>query len=81
MQMIVSLPLPVSMTTRLMRMILYVIKTIAILGTIVSCVYGTNISYAHLIQSSLTLEIRSSYLLGAYLMVNGRLNSETYSVV
>jgi phage-related minor tail protein len=44
MQVIDSLPLLVSMTTHLMRMILYVVKIIATLGTIVSCMYGTNIS-------------------------------------
>ena len=41
---IVSLPLPVNMFTHFMHMILYTVKTIVPLGTIVSFVYGANIN-------------------------------------
>jgi hypothetical protein len=43
----VSLSLLVNMSTRLVRMTFYTVKTIVLLGTIILCVYGTNISSMH----------------------------------
>jgi hypothetical protein len=52
MQIIVSLPLLVNIFTCFMHMTLYIVKAIATLGTIVSCVYGTNISSMHIWYSN-----------------------------
>jgi hypothetical protein len=69
-----------------MRMILYTVKTIAPLGTIVSSgaiiyvcmILWYNHSYIKIFS---THEIWSSHLFDAYLMVNGSFNSEILSIV
>jgi hypothetical protein len=85
--MIISFQLPVSMSTRLMHMLLYTVSIIATLSTLshvcmvltlVLCTYGIVVPKLEILGIHVT---RSSHLLGACLAVNGKFNSENYSVV